>query len=97
MSTIEHSNNDKNIKTESMLSTLDNPYDPFTEFKAWYTFDVGTGYNTLSLLARIVITSDVLSPADQELAEEMAIDEIVSENISGMHIKVVRPVPQTNS
>lgn len=97
MSTIEHSNNDQNTKYESMLSTVDNPYDPFLEFKAWYMFDVGRGYNTLALLDRIVITSDVLSPSDQELAEEMAIDEIVSENISGMHIKVVRPATQSNS
>jgi len=99
MSIIEHKSNDtneQNVKYESMLTTYDNPYNPFLKFKEWYVYDVSKGYNSLALLDRIIITSDVLSPADQELAEEMAIDEIVTENISGMHTKFVRPVPQTN-
>lgn len=92
MAIIEHKSNDnQTVQNESMLSTYDNPYNPFLDFKAWYFFDVSRGYNTLALLDRIVITSDVLSPADQELAEEMAIDEIIFENISGAHIKVVQP------
>ena len=73
---------------EHMLTTIDNPYDPFTQFDEWYEFDVAAGYNTTSFLARIVKTSTELSEADQSLAIEDAIDEIVRENVSGVHRKV---------
>ena len=41
-------------------------------------------------LARIAITSDELSEVDQEIANENAIDEIVFENVTGVHKKVTR-------
>lgn len=72
-----------------MLTTVDNPYNPSTQFDEWYEFDVAAGYNTTSLLARIVKSSDELSEADQDAAIEDAIDEIVKENVSGMHRKIV--------
>jgi hypothetical protein len=75
---------------ESMLTTVDNPYDPFTQFDEWYNFDTRAGYNTSALLARIVRTSDELSEPQQSLAIELAIDEIVRENVSGMHRKVTK-------
>lgn len=74
--------------TEYMLSTLDNPYDPFTEFDQWDAYDRQMGYNTTAFLARVVVTSDELSLADQAVAIDTAIDEIVRENVSGMYIKV---------
>lgn len=73
---------------EHMLTTVDNPFDPFTQFDAWRVWDETAGYHTLSFLARIARTSDELSEADQSLAIEQAIDEIVRENVSGVHRKV---------
>lgn len=75
---------------KTMLTTVDNPWDPFTQYKEWYLYDTLNGYNSPSLLARVVVTSDELSEVDQELAIEQAIDEIVRENVSGMHRKVSR-------
>ena len=74
--------------SESMLTTVDNPYNPFTQYDEWYAFDTRAGYHSTQLLARIVRTSDELSDADQSVAIELAIDEIVRENVSGMHKKV---------
>jgi hypothetical protein len=71
-----------------MLTTVDNPYDPFKQFDEWYAWDESAGYHTSSFLARIVKTSDELSDADQSLAIEQAIDEIVRENVSGVYRKV---------
>jgi len=73
---------------EHMLTTVDNPFNPFTQFDEWYQFDRAAGYNTPSFLARIVNTSDDLSEADQSLAIEEAIDEIVTENVLGIYRKV---------
>jgi len=75
---------------EYMLTTVDNPFDPWTEWDEWYAFDTRHGYHTAGLLARIVITSDELSDADQVLAIQSGIEEIVRENVSGMHTKVAR-------
>lgn len=71
-----------------MLTTVDNPFDPFTQFDEWYAFDVRAGYNTCAFLDRVAITSDALSDNDQDLALEQAIDEIVSENVLGLYRKV---------
>lgn len=83
--------------SESMLTTVDNPYDPFTQFDEWYQFDLRAGYNTVNLLARIVRTSDELSEAQQSTAIEDAIDEIVTENVSGVHKKVTASDASSNS
>lgn len=70
---------------EHMLTTVDNPYNPFTQWDEWLQFDERSGYYTLPLLGRVVITSNELSELDQAQAIEMAMQEIVSENVSGMH------------
>jgi len=75
---------------EYMLTTVDNPFDPFTQWDEWYSFDTRHGYHTAGLLARIVITSDELSEADRAQAIQLGIEEIVRENVSGMHKKVAR-------
>jgi hypothetical protein len=77
-------------KVEYMLTTVDNPFDPWAEWEEWLAFDARHGYHSPGLLARIVITSDDLSDADQALAIQEGIEEIVRENVSGMHKKVAR-------
>lgn len=73
---------------EYMLTTTDNPFNPFTDYKAWFSYDAQLGYHTPSFLARIVWTSDDLSELDQRQAIEAGIDEIVRENILGVYKKV---------
>lgn len=70
---------------EHMLTTVDNPYNPFIKFDEWNAYDMAHGYYSLSLLARIVVSSSELSDPDQSLATERAMKEIVRENVSGMH------------
>lgn len=72
----------------SMLTTVDNPFDPFTQYEEWWVWDESKGYHTNSFLARIVQTSSELSVADRNLAIENAIDEIVEYNVSGLYRKV---------
>ena len=73
---------------EFMLTTIDNPFNPFTQFDEWLVWDHNAGYDTPALLDRIVIQSDEMSEADQAQAIDLAIEEIVRENVSGMHTKV---------
>lgn len=76
--------------TEYMLTTVDNPFDPFTRFDEWLEYDTDMGYNTSAFLDRIAKVSNELSEPDQALAIQNAIDEIVQENVSGMWRKVSR-------
>jgi hypothetical protein len=77
----------------TMLTTLDNPYSPFDDFAAWYAYDMQSGYNTTSFLARITKTSYELSSADYDLEIEDAINEIVKENVLGIYRKVTKEFP----
>lgn len=72
----------------TMLTTIDNPFNPLTEFAAWKEYDEAKGYYSCSYLARIVKTSDELSEEDQSLAITAAIDEIVRLNVLGIYKKV---------
>lgn len=71
-----------------MLTTIDNPWNPFTHYDEWFAEDRRLGYHTPALLARVTVSSNELSEYDQELDIIRAIDEIVTENVSGMHRKV---------
>jgi hypothetical protein len=79
---------------KTMLTTIDNPFSPFDDFKAWYSYDVSYGHYTCSFLARILNDSDQLSEADQDLAVVLAIEEIMKENVSGIYRKVTKDVPE---
>lgn len=71
-----------------MLTTVDNPFDPFTQFDSWFLYDVEKGYNSCAYLDRIAKTSDQLS--DEENAEEIerAIDEIIKYDFMNIYKKV---------
>lgn len=72
------------------LTTIDNPFDPLTDFENWYAFDVQNDYHSSALLARLTFSSSELSEADEDAAIEAAIDEIVKYNVSGVHRKIVK-------
>lgn len=73
-----------------LLSTSDNPYNPHTDWDEWYAWDQAR-YQSLSLLARVIKTSDELPQSLQDEAYDDAVNEIVTENVSGMHIRVAPP------
>jgi hypothetical protein len=70
-----------------LLTTKDNPFSPITQYQEWQAWDF-IRYDSNGLLARVVRTSSELSDADQAQAIEDAIDEIIEQNVSGVHIKV---------
>lgn len=71
-----------------MLTTFDNPYNPFTHFDQWLMFDIEKGYNTCGRLARIANTTDELT--EQETTQEVnrAIDEIIKYDFMNIYKRV---------
>ena len=84
-----------------MLTTVDNPFDPFEQFTSWFMFDVEKGYNSCSYLDRIAKFSDDMSQAEIHAETERAIDEIIIMNPLGIYKKVrkndKKPVGKANT
>ncbi|MDD3204168.1 MAG: hypothetical protein PHS74_00305 [Lachnospiraceae bacterium] len=73
-----------------MLTTFDNPYDPFKQFTSWFLFDSEKGYNSCSYLGRIARTSEQLSDEENNKEIERAIDEIIKYDFQNIYKKVKR-------
>lgn len=82
---------------ECMLTTIDNPFDPFEQFDSWFLFDVEKGYNTCSYLARIVHLSDDFTQKETNEEVERAIDEIIKYDFMNIYKKVWRKNNKTDT
>lgn len=78
------------MASKCMLTTVDNPFDPFEQFTSWFMFDEEKGYHTCSYLGRIARTSDQFSEEENELENERAIDEILKYDFRNIYKKVVQ-------
>lgn len=76
------------MDNKCMLTTFDNPFDPFEQFTSWFLFDVEKGYNTCGRLARIAKLSDGLSEKEVEKEVSRAIDEIITYDIFNIYKRV---------
>ncbi|MFI3173954.1 MAG: hypothetical protein R3Y53_01980 [Bacillota bacterium] len=79
--------------TNSQLTTIDNPFSPFTQFQEWFQFDIEKGYNTCSYLDRIVRTSEQFSDEENKIEIERGIDEIIKYDFRNIYRKVKAPAP----
>lgn len=70
------------------LTTIDNPFNPFTNFVDWFMFDVSKGYNSCGYLARLARTSDQLSDGENDEEIERAIDDIISVDPLNIYFKI---------
>lgn len=75
------------------LTTHDNPFDYFQDFTSWNLFDVQQGYNTCSLVDRILTKNNVMieSLTQKEIDEaiESVIDEIIQYDLLDIYKKIV--------
>ena len=65
---------------EVFITTVDNPYDYFTQFDEWLNYDQLKGYCTLEYLGRLVHTAPDLSEEEERNEIESAIDSIIEWN-----------------
>lgn len=73
-----------------MLTTIDNPYNPFDQFTSWFLYDVEKGYNTCSYLARIAKLRDDMSQKEIDEEVERAINEIIKYDFLNIYMKVTK-------
>ena len=71
-----------------MLSTIDNPFNPFEDYSSWLMFDKEKGYDSAERLIRIAKLTDDMTQKEENEEIERAIDEIIKYDILNVYIKV---------
>lgn len=74
----------------SYLTTLDNPFNPATEFVKWYNFDMVHGYNTCGKLARLALTSEEFTDNENDEEYENAIKEMITTDPTNLYRRTTK-------
>lgn len=85
-------------ENEYLLTTIDNPFNPFTEPEKWNEFDSENGYHTTNFLARVLKSPNGLTEEDEKKDMNEAIQDIIDSDPFGIYIRVkesdrIIPVP----
>jgi hypothetical protein len=75
---------------ESMLTTVDNPYNPFENFEDWYRYDRDHEHYCCERLAEVVGDLKDSNPVEEVKITESAINYIVANDVLGKYAKVQR-------
>ena len=73
-----------------MLTTVDNPYDPFKQFDEWFAFDIEKQYYSCSRLARLTNICDEMCETEIDEEIERAIDRLIEIDELNIYKKVTR-------
>ena len=73
-----------------MITTFDNPFDPFEQFDSWFAFDVEKGYYSCSKIARIAQLTDDMSEVEMQIEKERAIDVLIKNDFLNIFTKVYK-------
>lgn len=76
------------VQGTPMLTTTDNLYNPYTNFDEWFLYDTLNGYNSCSLLDRMLDVNDEMSDEEVNAAIEQAIDQIVLADLTDKYVKI---------
>ena len=76
------------MASQYMLTTVDNPYNPFTDFEKWFLYDVQQDYNTCSYLARMINETSDMSDKELDDETERAIDTIIKNDFLNIYKKI---------
>ena len=75
------------MENEKMLTTFDNPFNPFVDFVSWYMYDCEMGHNTCSRLARLADLNSEMTEKEANEEKERAMDFIIEYDLEGIFFK----------
>lgn len=85
------------MSNNCMLTTFDNPFDPFEQFTSWLLFDDENGYNSCGKLMRIAQISDDMSQKEIDDEIERAIDEIIKYDDANVYKKLTKHIKEPDA
>ena len=74
--------------SKCLATTMDNPWNPYTNPREWSAFDHLHGYNTRELLAYFSYTSTELEEEDYDEEVNNGVNRLLEFNPFGMHYKL---------
>lgn len=77
---------------EYRLTTIDNPFDPFTEFDEWIMYDKDKGYDSSEYLARIADLDEGMDENEKNQRINDAIDLIIERDPLKIYKKIEKKV-----
>lgn len=78
------------MSKQCMLTTIDNPFNPFDDFNSWFLFDMEKGYDSCGRMVRVANLSDDLTEKEENKEIERAIDEIIKYDFLNVYKKVTK-------
>ena len=75
------------MEQQYMLTTLDNPFNPFVDFSSWYMFDCEKDHNTSSRLARIANVDSEMTQKERDEELDRAMNLIVKYDLEDIYVK----------
>lgn len=76
------------MEREIMLTTVDNPFDPFDDFTSWLDYDLEKGHFTCARLARLANINSEMTQKEMDDEMERVIDFIIKHDLEEKFIKV---------
>lgn len=76
MVTFDPLSKDSEADDEVMITTRDNPYNPFTQWREWWAFDTQKGYNSWQVVAREAKPTFDVPDRLQRIETNLVIDEL---------------------
>lgn len=77
--------------SEYMLSTIDNPFNPFVNYEDWKVFDRDYKHYCNEVLAQNCFVSDAFSDKQQDAEIDAAIEKVLSNPLyAGIYIRVTK-------
>lgn len=71
-----------------MVTTMDNPWNPFTHYHEWLSFDTSHGYNTDQWVYILSKTSSDLLKDEMEEQIDAGVESLLALDPFGIHVKV---------
>lgn len=78
------------IVKQSMITTFDNPFDPFEQFHEWYSFDKEHDYDSSEKVMRLANIADDMPEIVQIRAINSAIDRLIALDFANIYTKVTK-------
>lgn len=75
---------------QCLITTTDNPFDPFDQFDSWNQFDTEKGYYSCSRVARLLNITEDMSEIEIGNEYERAIDRLVQLDPTNLYAKVTK-------
>lgn len=79
------------LRHDVLVTTVDNPINPFVDFTGWMNLDIAMGYDTCGLVNQMFMGYDNMSDEDQAIEYARMIRDLFTNDPLGVYTLAKRP------